>query len=93
MNRLWLVLVEPDPDEAQRVTADQVEAGYAWLERGLRDGYLIYANSYAHEDGSPKTGGLMVAVAQDRPALVVLLSTYPLLDTMGARLAARHDAA
>lgn len=82
MSRLWLILVTPHADEAERVIPEQVEAGLAWLEGGIRDGYLTDANSYAHEDGTPKTGGYMIAVAEDRGALARLLETYPLRDTI-----------
>lgn len=86
MSRLWLVLVEPDPDEAERVTHAQIDEGLAWLERGIEEGYLADANSYANEDGTPRTGGYMIVVAEDRPALVRQLSTYPLLETIRRNL-------
>lgn len=82
MSRLWLILVDPHPDEAERISIELADAGEEWLKRGIAEGYLTDANSYANADGTPRTGGYMIAVAEDWDALGALLATYPLRSTI-----------
>ena len=82
--RPWLVLVEPDLDEARRVTPEQVAEALAWLTDGIATGRLLDAGAYVSPDGAPRTGGYMIALAPDRAALDEMLRGYPLRDTITA---------
>lgn len=74
---MWLrVLVDADPDEAERVTREQGEAGQAFLEQGLRDGWIKLALPY------PETGGIMIVEVADMGEFRDRMSTYPLRDTI-----------
>lgn len=81
----WHILVTPAPDEARRIDADRVAAGYRWLARNQRIGILREVEAF------PETGGYMVVNAPGRLIdddarvwLADLLDTYPLHETITA---------
>jgi hypothetical protein len=83
---LLFVLVRPHADESERVTAEQIDAGQAWLEHH-RDVTGVFALVLPFK----KTGGIVLARIPDRYAgsdedarnwLTVLFTDYPLLDTI-----------
>lgn len=72
----FLVLVDAHPDEAQRIDQGRANAGLAWLEDGLAEGWIASAGAYPH------TGGYMVVGADSRAAFDELLAGYPLRETI-----------
>jgi hypothetical protein len=78
------VHVEAHPDEASRVTSEQVLAGRAWLRRHVDAGTITATGAWTEDDGTPRTGGFMLVDVPDRPALDAFMADYPLLDTIDA---------
>ena len=76
------ILVTPAPDEPLTVTAEQIDAGQAWLEERVADGRIDLAKAF------PKTGGVMVVTvpADDETTALAQLNDflvdYPLMPTI-----------
>ena len=75
---IFLVVVIPHPDEADRVDADTVAAARQWLADEETLGVITFIRSFR------KTGGFMLVEAADQDALRAWLAPYPLLDTIEA---------
>jgi hypothetical protein len=74
---IFLVVVEAHPDEPERTTDDQLEAGRQWLADREAEGVIT-----EHPRAFRKTGGFMLMRAESREALLKLLSeNYPLYAT------------
>ena len=76
---IFLVVVIPHPDEADRVDSATVAAGRRWLDE-QQDLGIITEDPRAFR----KTGGFMLVEAKDEEALRAWLAPYPLLDTINA---------
>jgi len=74
---IFLIIVIPHPDEADRVDDATVAAGRRWLADQQAAGIII-------EDPRAfrKTGGFMLVDAADEAALDAWLAPYPLRDTI-----------
>ena len=76
---IFLVVVIPHPDEADRVDSATVAAGRQWLDDEETLGVIV-----EHPRAFRKTGGYMLVEAADQDALRAWLAPYPLLDTIEA---------
>ena len=74
--RYWHVRVEPDHDEAQRVTAEQADAARAYLKERVADGRYARCVAFA------RTGGYIELYADRLIDVVTGLDDYPLRETI-----------
>lgn len=73
----WQVIVRPHPDEADRVTPEQIDAGRAWLADRQAEGVIA-------EDPRcwAETGGDVVLYADTEEQALAVFADYPLGPTV-----------